>query len=113
MRAVLPPAQDPALTRAMAALAEAARTHLAFVVHDAEQLGATERHWYLGVLAQAAPRRVVLVDDDHDALVHAVRRLRAGRWWPPLDRLLEGIDRRVPDQVDLGSRKTTPVGEPG
>ena len=163
MRAVLPPAEDPALARAMAAWAGATRTHLAFVVHDADplaevaaawverwdaadapgrleltvqaveqrwragslqlpdyylvvdagQLGATERHWYLGVLADRAPRRVVLVDDNHDALVHAVRRLRAGRWWPPLDRLLEGIDRRVPDQVDLGSRTTTPVGEPG
>jgi hypothetical protein len=25
--------------------------------------------------------------------------LSSGRWWPPLDQLLDGVDRLVPDQV--------------
>lgn len=66
-----------------------------------DDLSPTERHWYLGVLASEAPHRVVVVDDDHDALARAVRRLRAGRWWPDLATLLAGLDRRVPDAFEI------------
>jgi hypothetical protein len=76
-----------------------------YLVVDAEELATTARHWYLGVLASAAPHRVVVTEDDHDVLVRAVRRLQAGRWWPDLDRLLSDVDRRVPDRlvVDAGA----------
>jgi hypothetical protein len=70
-----------------------------YLVVEAAALTATARHWYLGVLASAAPHRVVVADDDHDVLVRTVRGLRTGRWWPPLDRLLTGIHRRLPDQL--------------
>ena len=70
-----------------------------YLVVGAEELAATARHWYLGVLASAAPHRVVVTEDDHDVLVRSVRGLRAGRWWPELDRLLADVDRRVPDQL--------------
>ena len=69
-----------------------------YVVLDAEALDATRRHWYLGVLHKAAPARVVPVPNPLDAAA-ALPRLTAGRWWPDLDELLEGIDRVVPDQV--------------
>jgi hypothetical protein len=76
-----------------------------YLVVGAEELATTARHWYLGVLASAAPHRVVVTEDNHDVLVRAVRRLQAGRWWPDLDRLLRDADRRVPDQlvVDTGA----------
>ncbi len=69
-----------------------------YLVLDAETWGATRRHWYLGVLHHAAPARVVPVPHA-DAAVAALPRLTAGRWWPDLDELLEGIDRVVPDKV--------------
>lgn len=63
---------------------------------DAEQWSATRRHWYLGVLHRASLSRVVPVADAQaaaDSLAH----LSAGRWWPDVDELLDGIDRVVPD----------------
>jgi len=67
-----------------------------YLVLDAESWGATRRHWYLGVLHRAAPARVVPVANDA-AAGEALRRLSAGRWWPDVDELLDGIDRVVPD----------------
>jgi hypothetical protein len=67
-----------------------------YLVLDAEAWGPTRRHWYLGVLHRAAPARVVPAPHA-DAAVAALPRLTAGRWWPDLDELLEGIDRVVPD----------------
>ena len=68
-----------------------------YLVLDAETWAPTRRHWYLGVLHTAAPARVVPVaaGDAEAALAH----LGAGRWWPDLDELLDGIDRVVPDRV--------------
>ena len=68
-----------------------------YLLLDAESWTATRRHWYLGVLHAAAPARVVPVTgtDAEAALAH----LGAGRWWPDLDQLLDGVDRVVPDQV--------------
>jgi hypothetical protein len=69
-----------------------------YVLLDPERWDATRRHWYLGVMHGAAPARVVPVPDPAAAEA-ALRRLTAGRWWPDLDVLLDGIDRVVPDQA--------------
>ena len=69
-----------------------------YVVLDAERWGATGRHWYLGVLHHAAPARVVPVADAA-AAARALGSLAAGRWWPDVDVLLDGIDHVVPDQA--------------
>jgi len=74
-----------------------------YLVVGPEELAATARHWYLGVLASAAPHRVVVTEDDHEALERSVRGLRAGRWWPELDRLLTDVDRHVPDSFVAGT----------
>jgi hypothetical protein len=68
-----------------------------YLVLDAESLPDTMRHWYLGVLRAAAPARVVPVDAT--AVERALSHLPAGRWWPDLPDLLNGIDRVVPDAV--------------
>jgi hypothetical protein len=68
-----------------------------YLALDADTWAPTRRHWYLGVLHAAAPARVIpaAAGDAEAALV----RLGAGRWWPDLDELLDGIDRVGPDQV--------------
>jgi hypothetical protein len=81
-----------------------------YLVVGAEELPATARHFYLGVLANAAPHRVVVTEDDHDVLVRTVRGLRAGRWWPDLDRLLTDLDRRVPDQLTADGSPASLIG---
>lgn len=68
-----------------------------YLVLDAEDLSPTWRHWYLGVVRDAAPVRVVPVADTASAVERALVRLRAGRWWPELPELLERIDQVVPD----------------
>jgi len=71
-----------------------------YLVLDADRLPATVRHWYLGVLRAAAPARVVPVDGTAAAVERALTRLPAGRWWPDMPDLLDGIDRVVPDAVN-------------
>lgn len=68
-----------------------------YLVLDAEDLPATRRHWYLGVLRAAAPARVVPVQPT--GIRRALASLRSGRWWPDLPRLLDGIDEVAPDAV--------------
>jgi hypothetical protein len=72
-----------------------------YVVLDAEAWAPTRRHWFLGVLHAAAPARVVPVGTSVSEISNALGHLSAGRWWPDLDRLLDGIDRTVPDRVGL------------
>jgi hypothetical protein len=72
-----------------------------YLVLDAEALPPTIRHWYLGVLRAAAPIRVVPVTATSGAVERALPRLPAGRWWPDMPDLLDGIDRVVPDAVNL------------
>ena len=74
-----------------------------YLVVGADVLPAIARHWYLGVLATAASHRVVISDDDPDALARAVRGLRAGRWWPDLVKLLGSLERAVPDRFAVGA----------
>jgi hypothetical protein len=69
-----------------------------YLIADPEGYGATLRHWYLGVLAAAAPSRVVAVQPSL-AIADQLPELSTGPWWPSLDRLLAGIDRVVPDQA--------------
>ena len=72
-----------------------------YLVAGAEQLGTTTRHWFGGILHEASPMRVVPVTAHPESIVRALATLRPGRWWPLLDRLLDGLERRVPDQVGL------------
>lgn len=69
-----------------------------YLLLDAQGWPATRRHWFLGWLHRHAPARVMPADGTAPALTRAVSRLPAGRWWPPLDRLLEGADRVAPDE---------------
>ncbi len=69
-----------------------------YLVADPEGFGPTMRHWYLGVLATAAPTRVVALRPA-TSLVDQRPELATGPWWPSLDRLLADVDRLVPDQV--------------
>lgn len=78
-----------------------------YLVVAPDGLPETARHWYLGVLADAAPHRVAVVEDDDAAMVAALRRLRAGRWWPDLDRMLAELDRRMPDRFVSGAATGT------
>jgi hypothetical protein len=71
-----------------------------YLVLDAEAWGATRRHWFLGVLHAAAPARMVPVPD-LDAALTAPSHFGAGKWWPDLGELLDGIERVVPDQVGV------------
>ncbi|GAB3572386.1 hypothetical protein GCM10027445_29650 [Amycolatopsis endophytica] len=73
-----------------------------YLVLDPESLSATAKHWWLGVLAGAAPSRVVPVAPSAAAVREALSRLPAGRWWPDdLDTWLRDLVRTVPDQVAL------------
>jgi hypothetical protein len=77
-----------------------------YLVIDPEALSPTLRHWYLGVLGSAAPARVV-AGQPATPVADQLGTLRSGPWWPELDRLLDGIDRVVPDQAgDIASRTT-------
>jgi hypothetical protein len=69
-----------------------------YLIADPEGFAPTLRHWYLGVLASAAPARVVALRPA-TPIVDQLPELSTGPWWPSLDRLLSDIDRVVPDQV--------------
>ena len=77
-----------------------------YLVLDAEDMPPTLRHWYLGVLRDAAPARVVPVTGTAGAVDRALTRLPAGRWWPDLPDLLSGIDHVVPDAVATTTTST-------
>jgi len=70
-----------------------------YLVLDSDSWEATRRHWYLGVLHRSAPNRVVPSSGDPAAVETQLGQLSSGRWWPPLDRLLDGVDRLVPDKI--------------
>jgi hypothetical protein len=70
-----------------------------YLVLDSDAWEPTRRHWYLGVLHRSAPNRVVPTSGDPAAVEARLAQLTSGRWWPPLDRLLDGVDRLVPDQI--------------
>jgi hypothetical protein len=78
-----------------------------YLVLDADSWTPTRRHWYLGVLHGAAPARVVPAAADQTAVVAAIAHLGAGRWWPPMDRLLDGVERIVPDRAGFDAAAPT------
>lgn len=81
-----------------------------YLTVDPDSWAPTRRHWFLGVLHDAAPHRVVPVGDRPGA--EALTALRAGRWWPPLDRLLRDIERRVPDATPAGGPRGAGLLDP-
>ncbi|MFD4190506.1 hypothetical protein [Amycolatopsis thermoflava] len=73
-----------------------------YVVLDPESLPPTGKHWWLGVLAGAAPSRVVPAAPTASAVREALSRLPSGRWWPDdVETWLRDLVRVVPDQVGL------------
>jgi hypothetical protein len=52
-----------------------------------------QRGWVTGS-ARCAGHRA-----GHAAVVAALEDLARGRWWPPLDRLFEGVEHRAPDAL--------------
>ncbi|MDH4075440.1 MAG: hypothetical protein OEY41_08110 [Acidimicrobiia bacterium] len=69
-----------------------------YLVLAPDDLPSDLRHWYLGVLHRAAPHRVVPVAAEREAVLAAIARLPAGRWWPELPELLSGLDHELPDR---------------
>jgi hypothetical protein len=74
-----------------------------YVVLDPEQLEATRRHFWLGLLHRDAVARVVPAHPDATSVLTALGTLGPGRWWSPLDDLLRGIEHEVPDQIGTRS----------
>lgn len=81
-----------------------------YLVVAAETLPPTRRHWFLGFLHGHAPHRVVPVAGRPEAVTAAVNRLRAGRWWPPCDRLLGGVEHMAPDAFAADEPRTDTEG---
>ena len=83
-----------------------------YLVMDAENLGRTQLHWYLGFLSDAAPNRVV-AGSSQTSLESQLGSLMPGRWWPDLPTLLEGVESVVPDKVGLpaSDETTTPTSQ--
>ncbi|RJL31868.1 hypothetical protein [Bailinhaonella thermotolerans] len=70
-----------------------------YVVLDPEDLPPTRRHWWMGVMAAAAPVRVVPAKASAPDVAEALSGLSAGRWWPQdLASWLRALPRTVPDQ---------------
>jgi hypothetical protein len=80
-----------------------------YLVRDAESLSPTRRHWYLGYLHGAAPARVVPARGPASALADGLGRLPTGRWWPDVDRLLEGVELVVPDRAGSATLAAWPT----
>lgn len=79
-----------------------------YLVVDLDRMSATRRHWYLGVLLEAAPHRVLPVDRSATKMLAAIRQLPAGRWWPDLDQLLDDVMDVVPDRFGLATDLRAP-----
>ncbi|WP_395244027.1 hypothetical protein ACGGZK_18185 [Agromyces sp. MMS24-K17] len=73
-----------------------------YVVLHPESLPTTWKHWWLGVLADASPTRVIPWPDADDSLARLLRKLPTGRAWPRVDEWLPGVAGQVPDRVGLG-----------
>lgn len=80
-----------------------------YLVLDPDELGSTPTHWYLGVLHRAASARVVPVPPA-TPVERVIGSLPAGRWWPDLPELLDGIEHIVPDQA--GPHAHGPANDP-
>ena len=75
-----------------------------YVVLDPDGMPVTRRHWWLGVLAGAAPTRVVPAQASVPAVAEELGRLASGRWWPAdLESWLRELPKTIPDQAGLPS----------
>ncbi|MFG6192678.1 hypothetical protein [Nonomuraea sp. JJY05] len=82
-----------------------------YLVIDPDGMPGTWRHWWLGVLAGAAPVRVVPVRSSAAAVAEELGRLTAGRWWPAdLRAWLRELPRVVPDRAGLPAPLTDLAG---
>lgn len=72
-----------------------------YFVLDPERLDATRRHFWLGLLHRQAQARVMPVQPNPADVLATLGALAPGRWWPPLDALLAGIETEVPDQIGV------------
>lgn len=84
-----------------------------YLVLDPEQLDATRRHFWLGLMHRDAPGRVVPVEPDPARVLTALGSLAPGRWWSPLEDLLAGIERAVPDQIGAPGPPSRPDASDG
>jgi hypothetical protein len=71
-----------------------------YVVSDPEGIDGTWRHWWLGVLAQRAPSRVLPIEPTGAALRARLRALPASRPWPDPE-WLRHVQFDIPDRVGL------------
>ncbi|GAA5045291.1 hypothetical protein HNP84_002656 [Thermocatellispora tengchongensis] len=73
-----------------------------YLVLEPDSMTETWRHWWLGVMAGAAPVRVVPVRPSAAAVTEELGHLSAGRWWPgDIEAWLRGLPRVVPDRAGL------------
>jgi hypothetical protein len=79
-----------------------------YVLIDPESWEPARRHWYLGLLVGAAPRRVATVAPVE--LVASLPGLPPGPWWPELDGLVAGVEHVVPDQAGARRDGEAPTG---
>ena len=74
-----------------------------YVVTDPQTLSPTWQHWWLGVLPQAAPSRVIpRTSEAADPLARVLRTLPASRPWPDADRWLHTVARTIPARLVSG-----------
>jgi len=71
-----------------------------YLVTAPETIEGTWRHWWLGVLAAAAPRRVLPTPASADAARAQLRRLPTSRPWPDAREWLQRVPFRAPDRLD-------------
>lgn len=83
-----------------------------YVVTDPQNLSTTWQHWWLGVLPQAAPTRVIplssfpLSSQSTDPLGRVLRTLPTSRPWPDADRWLHEVARTIPARLVTGPADT-------
>jgi hypothetical protein len=69
-----------------------------YLIMDPEAFSPVLRHWFLGVMASAAPARVRAVSSSQP-VTDQLGELPTGPWWPGIDRLVAGIDAILPEQA--------------
>ncbi|HAM26204.1 MAG TPA: hypothetical protein DCP11_05710 [Microbacteriaceae bacterium] len=79
-----------------------------YVILDTETLAPTWKHWWLGVLAEAAPTRIILGSEPTFSLARTLRRLPTGRSWPEPVSWLHRVARAVPDRVGIDRNEDEP-----
>ncbi|RFA19021.1 hypothetical protein [Subtercola boreus] len=76
-----------------------------YIVLEPESLAPTWKHWWLGVLPQAAPTRVIPFTEGRTPLSRVLGQLPTGRAWPKPEPWLHDVARSVPDRIGLEPRE--------